>query len=330
MMEARRLEKQRRESAKSKAASQLPSCQEQEFNLRLVDLYREQPCLWNTSLAEHGDAERKRRAWEEIAGKMGSHLSASFVRCRMRSMRYKLNVYQLQLIEYQMTPGMGVPPEKPYFVDRFRFLDGVSADSTGPSPGVSAPKTPLVTERGRLGNLWSSFSLKKTLAASSKTTKEAPAARRSGPSIAAIVKERLENQLIPLEFTMPRLPVTRQQHHLIGAGIPGPSSSASSLALSDTPPELRARPGESISVTKLARKRQQQQQLGGDIEKPATSRAAQAGSREYVQSEDEELYSLHWSMRRERRSRRPGQDKAPSQPASLRFGPANEPNPDIF
>jgi len=118
MMEERRLERQRRLLALRTAAPSLPSSQKEEFNLRLVDLYKEQPCLWNTSLPGHKDADLKRSAWEKIASQLGGHLSAEFVRCRVRSMRYHLNVYKLQMIEYQMTSGRGKPPEKPFYVDR--------------------------------------------------------------------------------------------------------------------------------------------------------------------------------------------------------------------
>ncbi|KAH8287661.1 hypothetical protein KR054_011313 [Drosophila jambulina] len=328
MMEARRLEKQRRESAKSKAASQLPSSQEQEFNLRLIDLYRAQPCLWNTSLGEHVDAERKNRAWEEIAAGMGSHLSAAFVRSRMRSLRYKLNLYKLQVIEFQMMPGKArVPPEKPYFVDRLNFLDASEASGSADPPKVKPPES---TSPERLGNLWSNIDLKKPLETLTKMTRERPVAPQGSSSIAATVKQRLEGQLIPLEFRRPRGIITRTQRHLRSSGLPGQSISASSMAVSETPPKLQARPGESISVTKLELKRQMQQ-LDRGTDKPSTSRVA----REAVESEDEELYNLHWRMRRERRSLRPdsgppGQDQGPNLPTGLRTRRAEKPNPDIF
>ncbi|KAH8237699.1 hypothetical protein KR038_008317 [Drosophila bunnanda] len=324
MMEARRLEKQRRESAKSKAASQLPSSQEQEFNLRLIDLYRSHPCLWNTSLTEHADGARKNRAWEEIAAGMGSHLSAAFVRSRMRSLRYKLNLYKLQVIEFQMMPGkVRGPPEKPYFVDRLDFLDAEATSSPEP-PRVLPPDS---TSPERLGNVWSNFDLKKPLETLTKLTRDAPSVPQTGSSIAATVKQRLENQMPPLEFLKTRGSTTRQQERNFKSSVlPGQSSSASSMVLSNTPPKLQARPGDSISVTKLAVKRQNR-----GTEKPSTSRRA----RESVESEDEELYSLHWNMRRERRSLRkdgvpPGQDHTPVLPAHLRSTRPEEPNPDIF
>ncbi|KAH8238380.1 hypothetical protein KR032_005247 [Drosophila birchii] len=326
MMEARRQEKQRRESAKSKAASQLPSSQDEEFNLRLIDLYRAQPCLWNTSLTEHGDAERKNRAWEEIAAGMGSHLSAAFVRCRMRGLRYKLNLYKLQVIEFQMMPGKARgPPEKPYFVDRMDFLDAEAPSSSAEPPRAMAPDS---TSPERLGNLWSNFDLKRPLETLTKLTREAPAVPQTGSSIAATVKQRLENQLTPLEFLRPRGTIARLQRQHRSSGQPAQSSSASSMILSDTPPKLQARPGESISVTKL-NVRHQMRNAG--TENPSTSR----GVRESVESEDEELYSLHWNMRRERRSLRqdggvPGQDQGPALPAGLRTSRPEEPNPDIF
>ncbi|KAH8345219.1 uncharacterized protein [Drosophila kikkawai] len=329
MMEARRLEKQRRESAKSKAASQLPSSQEQEFNLRLIDLYRSQECLWNTSLTEHSDAERKSRAWEEIAAGMGSHLSAAFVRSRMRNLRYKLNVYKLQVIEFQMMPGkLKMPPEKPYFVDRLDFLDGEANSGSSTEPSRARPADGTSPER--LGNLWSNFDLKKPLETLTKLSREAPAAvPRSGPSIAATVKQRLESQMKPLEFLVPRGTISRLQRQLRSSRLPEQSSSSGSVALSETPIELQARPGESISLTKLAWKRQMYQLQ--EQEHPTTSRNA----RESVESEDEELYSLHWNMRRQRRSLRldssePGQDLGPTLPAGLRSSQADEPNPDVF
>ncbi|KAH8356540.1 uncharacterized protein LOC110181809 [Drosophila serrata] len=329
MMEARRLEKQRRESAKSKAASQLPSSQEQEFNLRLIDLYKSKPCLWNTSLTEHSDAERKNRAWEEIAAGMGSHLSPAFVRSRMRSLRYKLNLYKLQLIEFQMMPGKATgPPVKPYFVDRLDFLDVEATSSTEP-PTVMPPDS---TSPETMGNLWSNFDLKKPLETLTKLTRDAPTVPQTGSSIAATVKQRLENQLPPMEFLKPRGTITRQQkeRNLRSSGLRGESSSGSSMVVSDTPPKMQARPGDSISVTKLEVKRQMQKQNKG-TERPSTSRRA----RESVESEDEELYSLHWNMRRERRSLRQGgvphgQDQTPVLPAHLRSNRYEEPNPDLF
>lgn len=124
-MEARRQERQRRDSAKSSAATVLPSSQDQDFHLRLIDLYGQYPCLWNTTLSEHQDTELKRKAWDDITSKLGSHLTASFVRSRISSMRHKLNVYKLQVLEYKMSTSSEKQPEKPFYVDKFAFLDTI-------------------------------------------------------------------------------------------------------------------------------------------------------------------------------------------------------------
>lgn len=94
--------------------------------MRLIDLYGKYPCLWKTSISEYEDAELKRQAWQEISNQLGAHLSPSFVRSRISSMRYRLNVYKLQMIEYKMSPASGKQPEKLYYIDRFGFLDEAS------------------------------------------------------------------------------------------------------------------------------------------------------------------------------------------------------------
>ncbi|KAM8718858.1 hypothetical protein ACLKA7_001550 [Drosophila subpalustris] len=124
-MEARRLERRRRDSAKNSAAPVLPSSQDKDFHLRLIDLYQQHECLWNTSLKEYQDVELKRQAWADIASKLGSHLSASFVRSRISSLRYRLNVYKLQMLEFKMSPSSGKQPEKHYYIDKFAFLDSI-------------------------------------------------------------------------------------------------------------------------------------------------------------------------------------------------------------
>ncbi|KAH8416762.1 hypothetical protein KR222_003281 [Zaprionus bogoriensis] len=124
-MEARRLERQRRDSAKSSAVQTLPSTQDHDFNIRLIDLYGQHECLWNTALSEHSDVELKRQAWDEIAKKLGAHLTASFVRCRINSLRYRLNLYKLQMIEYKMGPSSAKQPEKLYYIDHFAFLERI-------------------------------------------------------------------------------------------------------------------------------------------------------------------------------------------------------------
>ncbi|XP_016966948.1 uncharacterized protein LOC108035759 [Drosophila biarmipes] len=322
MMEERRLEHQRRLLAMRTAAPSLPSSQEKEFNLRLVDLYKEQPCLWNTALPEHKDAELKRSAWEKIAGQLGSHLSAEFVRCRVRSMRYHLNVYKLQMIEYQMTSGEGKQPEKPFYVDRFAFLDseGALPDTKRGAPGVE-PGKERDSISGKYAKLWSDFNLKSLAKRETGTTN--PEHRRSGPSILGMVKMRMEADRKPLEFALPRLGITQMQRSLTRNRARGQTTSASSLeALSETPPALQARPGDSISKTKLAQKDR-------DTEKPTTSKMAQASLAE-AQSEDDELYSLHWSVRKEQRSLRPGHEQRQRFPVGLHATQPNEPTPDIF
>lgn len=157
-MDARKLERQRRDSAKSCAIESLPSTHDRTFNYRLIDLYSQHGCLWNTSLREHTDVELKRVAWEEIAKKLGSHLTASFVRSRIAGLRYRLNLYKLQTIEYKMGPSNVKPPEKPYYIDKFAFLE--RSNSPQVEPEASARDKKLET----------------------------------GPSIATMVKQRMQQQ----------------------------------------------------------------------------------------------------------------------------------------
>ncbi|KAH8368381.1 hypothetical protein KR084_010668 [Drosophila pseudotakahashii] len=330
MMEERRLERQRRLLALRSAAPSLPSTHTDEFNLRLVDLYKAEPCLWNTRLPEHKDAELKRYAWEKIAAQLGSHLSAEFVRCRMRSMRYHLNVYNLQMIEYRMSPPSATErePEKPFYHERFAFLETTNDTNDQKDSESGEPiDDPKPSTSDKLAKLWSDFNLKtlakrESLAASSggQPIKE----RRSGPSILGMVKMRLqEAEMKPLEFSMPRLGIPRIQRNLTKNRVLDQSfgsASASMEALSQSPPALQARPGDSVSKTKLDRK------LHRDGEKPATSQKAQGS-----QSEDEELYSLHWNVRKEQRSLRPGHEQQRQKhPLKLRSSQANEPTPEIF
>lgn len=139
-MEARRLERQRRDSAKSSAVESLPSTQDHEFNYRLIDLYAQHECLWNTSLREHSDVEQKRQAWEDISQKLGPHMKASFVRSRIANMRYRLNLYKLQMIEYKMGPDNVKQPEKLYYIDRFAFLERINSPTLEPIPSASDRK----------------------------------------------------------------------------------------------------------------------------------------------------------------------------------------------
>lgn len=288
-MEARRQERQRRESAKATAATSLPSSQDEEFNLRLVDLYGGQSCLWNTSLPEHEDVELKRGAWEKIAKELGSHLTAAFVRSRVHSMRHQLNVYKLQMIEYQMTPGIGKAPEKPYYVDRFAFLDTVPT-SRGDDTGQSETKSSKSSDSEISVFRWSRPSVGVTPSAI--------------PSIAGMVRERMEEsrQLpVPLHMAFPRLQLNRMRRSAIGGRISEPSSGSSSLEISDVPPTLQARPGESVSKTKLsADKMRTRQKLEQNRE---------------AESEDDELYTLHWEVRNQQRSLRNGQSPLAGSPA---------------
>ncbi|EDV92697.1 GH18688 [Drosophila grimshawi] len=121
-MEARRLEQQRRYSAKSNAVQTLPSTQDEKFNLRLIDLYRKYPCLWNQSLKDYEDVDLKRKAWQDIADEMGAHLKANFVRHRILEMQYQLNIYNLKMIEYKMYPDASRQPEKLYYFDAFASI----------------------------------------------------------------------------------------------------------------------------------------------------------------------------------------------------------------
>ncbi|XP_017015417.2 uncharacterized protein [Drosophila takahashii] len=326
MMEERRLERQRRLLAMRSAAPSLPSTHSKEFNLRLVELYKAEPCLWNTSLPEHKDPEQKRYAWEKIAAQLGSHMSAEFVRCRMRSMRYHLNVYNLQMIEYQMAPPSATdkPPEKPFYHESFAFLETATSNSDNSDQKDSASgeptEEPKPSTADKLAKLWSDFNLKtltkrESLAASGSGG-HPPRERRSGPSIAGMVKMRLqEAQMKPLEFAMPRLGIPRVQRSIPKSRVLE-QSFGSEEALSQSPTALQARPGDSVSKTKLDR----------DREKPTTSQKAQGS-----QSEDEELYSLHWNVRKEQRSLRPGHEQLRQKhPLKLRSSQGNEPTPDIF
>ncbi|XP_017068369.1 uncharacterized protein LOC108106033 [Drosophila eugracilis] len=322
MMEERRLAYQRRLLAMRSAATSLPSSQEKEFNLRIVDLYKNQPCLWNTSLPEHKDVDLKKKAWEKIAKELGSHLNAEFIRCRVRAMRYHLNVYKLQMIEYEMTPGVGKEPVKPFYVDHFTFLE--SKDTVKESEGEetsSKPETKPNSISEKYAKLWSDFNLK-SLAKRETTAAGNSEGRRSGQSILEMVKMRMEAQIKPLEFTMPRLSITKKQQSIRKNYMLDSSPSVSSMdVLSETPPLLQAHPGDSISKTKLVQKNR-------DGEKPSTSKMAQAEEQDNPQSEDEELYNMHWNIRKEQRSLRPGIDqrqKTPSRPTKN-----TESTPDIF
>ncbi|XP_017113001.1 uncharacterized protein LOC108136403 [Drosophila elegans] len=325
MMEVRRLEQQRRLLAMRAAESSLPSSQEEDFNLRLVNLYKGQPCLWNTSLPEHLDAELKRSAWEKIAAQMGSHLTPEFVRCRVRNMRYHLNVYKLQKIEYDMAPGVGKEPKKPFYFDLFAFLDSNNNNTNAEKEKPKANQKPEA-ETDKYAKLWSG--LKLTSMAKRESGAGNPEERRPGPSIFGMVKKRLEEQVKPLEFSMPRLSISKMQRGMVRDRVLDQSTSTSSLGvLSEAPPALQARPGDSVSKTKLAQKKPPGER---ESERPTTSKMAQITHDDDNQSEDEELYRLHWSVRKEQRSRRPGQEQRQKLPLGLRSFSSNEPTPHIF
>lgn len=290
MMEARRQERQRRESAKATAATSLPSSQDEEFNLRLVDLYGQQSCLWNTSLPEHEDVELKRGAWEKMAKELGSHLTAAFVRSRVHSMRHQLNVYKLQMIEYQMTPGIGKEPDKPYYVDRFAFLDTVP--------------TPRGDDAGQGETAKSSKSSDSEVSVFRWSRPSVGVTRSAVPSIAGMVRERMEEsrQLpVPLHMAFPRLQLNRMRRSGMRGRMSEPSSGSSSLEISEVPPTLQARPGESVSKTKLSADKMRTKQK-------------QEQHRE-AESEDDELYNLHWEVRNQQRSLRNGQSPLAGSPA---------------
>ncbi|XP_043659832.1 uncharacterized protein LOC122624386 [Drosophila teissieri] len=322
MMETRRLERQKRLLAMRQAASSLPSSQEKAFNLRLVDLYREQPCLWKTSLPAYKDADMKRTSWQQIASQLGSHLSAEFIRCRMRHMRYQLNVYKLQMIEHQMTSGGGKPPEKPYYIDRFDFLEAEdAAEQPADQASSSQAKEQNIPNSEKFAKLWSDFNLKSLINPLTREPLDASReSHRSGQRIVDMVKMRMDAQLEPLEFDRPRLKMPDLKQHINWQRGLGQRPSTSSMgALSETVPTLQARPGDSVSKTKMSQKH------GDGGEQPTSSRRAQND-----ESEDEELYNVHWNARRGQRSLRPGHDRLLKLPTRLRPTQPNEPTPDIF
>ncbi|KAH8385478.1 hypothetical protein KR093_007928 [Drosophila rubida] len=358
-MEARRLERQRRASAKSSAAPTLPSSQDEDFHLRMIDLYAQQPCLWNTTLCEYHDAELKRNAWEEITRKLGAHLNASFVRSRIRGMRYRLNVYKLQLLEHKMSPSSAKPPEKLFFMDRFGFLDTMisSDDEEQPEPSDSEQgdlksslsiasiceqrvqqqqmqlphllqrlksshrgnqssepdvvNIPSVVKKRQLPALQVEPSGSNEQPGSStglpqasplqldsalrrrmqrlsliEHTKEQPHdssdVRGSVLNIPSVVRKRLQQQLT-LEGPLLDGEAEKSSAKGYAAVLPGPSQ----LSLPQVSGSMRAQPGDSISKTRVSK---------------STKTSALLQSQQ--QSDDEDLYRLHWSVRQEQRSRR--------------------------
>ncbi|KAH8291642.1 hypothetical protein KR018_008370, partial [Drosophila ironensis] len=303
MMEARRKERERRQKAKAAAVDQLPSSRDEQFNLRLVDLYGKEQCLWNSSLPSHADTEAKREAWERITSKLGSHLNSSFVRSRVHSLRHHLNVYKLQMIEYRMTPGVGPEPEKPYFADRFAFLEtGVQAGSSSDTEAARDTGSRGFSAAGSSdASGYRNRSVNYTLSRSQAQT----SIRRSGPSIADMVKERLEadrQSPLPLHLPTPRMSVTQLQRRIFQERLRETRSSTSSsvgvaeegATVSEFPRTLRAQPGDSVSTTKILSPEQKRRQQ----EKQEQAKEAE--------SEDDELYQVHWQVRKQQRSLRTG------------------------
>ncbi|EDX18313.1 GD15621 [Drosophila simulans] len=299
MMEERRLERQKRLLAMRHAASSLPSSQEKEFNLRLVDLYREHPCLWKISLPAYKDTDIKRSSWEKIASQLGSHLTAEF----------------------------GKPPEKLYYIDRFAFLE--AQDEPDDQKSSSNANKQNISKSEGFAKLWSDFNLKSMTKRDQKRPKESTDAssresHRYGQSIADMVKMRMDAQAGPLAIERPRLKIPDLKKNIVWKRNLGHRPSAISMgALSETLPTLQARPGDSVSKTKMNQKDR-------DSEQPTTSRMAQSALANDGQSEDEELYKMHWKVRTAQRSLRPGHDRCQKLPTQSRPSKPSEPTPDIF
>ncbi|XP_022234146.2 uncharacterized protein LOC111082271 [Drosophila obscura] len=319
-MEGRRFDRQRRDSAKSTAAPTLPSTQDQNFHLRLADLYGQHACLWNTSLAEYQNVELKRQAWDTIAGELGSHLNVAFVRSRISSMRHQLNVYKLQMIEYKMCPGLGQEPEKPYHLDAFAFLDTIHA-----LPELDARPRPDQEAKQELG---AGQAPKRDWRLQSPATQPEQGDRpgdsqftyHNAMSIVKMVKQRMAAHQ--------QLPKPSMSHPQLMSSMASLNGSQQMYldAQAATPPNLRARPGDSISSTKLStrareirmnereREREREQERARTDERPTTSKPRQTELGE-IQSEEMELYRLHWSVRQQMRSRRPSRANASPEPA---------------
>ncbi|BFG01897.1 uncharacterized protein DMAD_01542 [Drosophila madeirensis] len=232
-MEERRLDRARRDSAKSAAAPTLPSSLDKSFNIRLAELYGQHECLWNTSLAEYHNVQLKMQAWEAIASKLGSHLTAGFVRNRISALRHQLNMYKLQMIEYKMCPGGDTEPEKPYHLEAFAYLDTI--------------RTPPEKPAGKQELVPSDTSVKRTL----RTEKSPDAQPEPEPDFTQITNT---NDWIITKMVRLRLVGTEPHQQPIDWS----RLSNSAYSFSDsmqvfldpqtaTPPHLRARPGASAS-----------------------------------------------------------------------------------
>ncbi|XP_034106642.1 uncharacterized protein LOC117569542 [Drosophila albomicans] len=335
-MESRSGDRQRRASAKCSAAPTLPSSQDEEFHLRMIDLYAQQPCLWNTTLCEYQNAELKREAWEDITRHLGSHLNASFVRNRIQSMRYRLNVYKLQLLEYKMSPETAKMPEKLYFMDKFDFLDSIlSLDDEQSPPEKSESETSdvrsslsissICEQRVQQEQLKLPQLVQRLKAASQQLPETSPVLDVSLRShlqrlslveqgkeltsdnsllhIPSVVRKRLQQQLSQAEPEQ-KMNTEVEVETETEAEAEKSSSKANVSLLSIPQTSLRAKPGDSISKTRVSK-------LPKQSKKMELLEAQQL-------SDDEDLYRLHWSVRREQSSRRavalpPNHELHPSQ-----------------
>ncbi|XP_068154771.1 uncharacterized protein [Drosophila tropicalis] len=274
-MEARR----RRESAKSGAATVLPSTKDEAFDLRLIELYGKKECLWNTSLADFENKELKEKAWQNIVKQLGAHLTTGFLRSRIRNLRHRLNVYKLHEIEYKMCPNNDKLPEKPYFSDQFAFLDKLE------KPQMTSPEKEA-KETDSLSNL--KEDIRKRFSVLETTS------IHSNPgSIANMVKQRLaDHAKLPTSAVRQRLQLSISSSS--DADVDNSSTGSSLVArLPRRMPTsiLKARPGDSVSRTELMNPSK-------TVTLPSLPQDGE------IESEDEELYHQHWSIRKKLSSQR--------------------------
>ncbi|XP_034655022.1 putative uncharacterized protein DDB_G0271982 [Drosophila subobscura] len=333
-MEERRLDRARRDSAKSAAAPTLPSSLDKSFNIRLAELYGQHECLWNTTLAEYHNVQLKMQAWEAIASMLGSHLTAGFVRNRISALRHQLNVYKLQMIEYKMCPGEGTEPEKPYHLEAFAYLDTIRTPPekeespvpagkrertlrTQKSPDAQPEPEPDFTQI-RYTNDWSITKMVRQRLAGTQ------------PHQQPINWSRLSNSAYSFSDSMQVFldPQTATPPHLRAR----PGASASSETVSSIPgfereqERERERKRERERERERARKREQEREQEHEQEreqervrarskeKPSTAMPRKVERRER-ESEDMELFRLQWAVRQQMPSRRPSRPNAPPKPA---------------
>ncbi|XP_023034872.1 uncharacterized protein LOC6648614, partial [Drosophila willistoni] len=312
-MEARR----RRESAKSSAATVLPSTQDEAFNLRLIELYGKQECLWNTSLPDFENKELKDLAWQNIVKQLGSHLTTVFLRSRIRNLRHGLNVYKLHEIEYKMCPNNDKLPEKPYYSDQFAFLEKLE------QPQIISPEAKEAKDAKEIDPL---SNLKEDIKKRFSRLETQNIQTNTG-SIADMVKQRLaEHAKLPMHAVRRRLKVSISSSS--DADVDNSSTSSSHVTgLPGRMPRsiLKARPGESISQTKLMN----------------PSKAVALPQDGEIESEDEELYHLHWNIRKNmslqrrrtstlRNNQELRNSKTPEMPLTLRSKVSTEDLDDII